>query len=77
MAQINLSEWEHIHERAAVDWQKNSPFKIGEKKLIKYDPQIIKWIAVMKSVDDKSEITETYIPLHDCTEQDFKEFSPL
>ena len=49
----------------------------GEKTLKKYDPQIVRWIAVMSSKDDTGEITETLHPLHDCTEQDFGEFPPL
>ena len=31
----------------------------------------------MKSKDDNGEATETFYPLHDCTEQDFDEFFPL
>ena len=49
----------------------------GEKTLFKFDPQIIKWVALMTSIDDKGIKTQSYFQLHDCTEEDFGEFNPL
>ena len=49
----------------------------GEQTLIKYDPQIIRWIALVTSKDENGEITKTYFPLHDCSEEDFVDFNPL
>lgn len=48
----------------------------GEKQL-KYNPKVIRWIAKMTSKDDTGTTTETYLPLHDCTEEDFEDFHPL
>ena len=49
----------------------------GEKTLIDYDPQIIRWVARITSKDEIGETTNTYFPLHECSEQDFDDFYPL
>ena len=52
--------------------------RLGEKTLIDTsDPTIVRWIARMSSKDEKGVTSYTYIPLHDCTEEDFLDFNPL
>ena len=48
----------------------------GEKTL-RYDPQIVRWVARMNSINDKGIITQTIFPMHDCTVEDFDNFHPL
>ena len=50
----------------------------GEKALVDTsDPTIARWIARMISKDDTGVISYTEYPLHDCTEEDFRDFNPL
>ena len=48
-----------------------------DNKTLKHDPHIVRWIARMVSKDDRGYVTKTMIPLHDCTNEDFKEFFPV
>ena len=49
----------------------------GDKALIKFDPQVFKWIAVMTSKDKEGDTNKTYFNLHNCTNDDLNDFYPL